>query len=308
MGINHFRSYDLNLLLMLHVLLEERSVTRTAERMGMAQSAVSRALAKLRDQLGDDLLIRAPGGMAPTPRAAAMKAPLAQLLDDLGALLHIGTHFNPASMQRIFRIATADHPLMLLMPALIEQINTLAPHVQFEVDTLDASFDNALVSGELDLIICPKRDSSAGIIWSPLLTDRFVTIARKNHPRLATSLTLEAFLTERHILATPGPSTTQAIVDRKLEVMGHTRHVAVRVPTFLAALRLVLATDLIATLPEGLVRQSVDDGDLRVFEPPVSLGQITLFSAWHERMRRDPAHAWFRECLQHVAQGTPISK
>lgn len=306
MGIDHFRKYDLNLLITLYVLLEEMSVTRAAARLGLAQSATSRALGRLREQFDDELLIRAGAGMVLTPRAAALREPLGQLLDDLGEFLSIGRYVEPATLNYVFRIATADHPLQVLVPSLIKHLSSVAPGVRLEVSMVTANSEAQVISGELDLLICPRRNDSMGMVWSNLFVDRFVTVARVKHPRLSqiSDLTIDMFASERHVVTNPdGPSKVPSPIDKELAALGLTRLVALKVPNFLAALHVASSTELLATVPQRLLGPDNSHSSLLfdVFETPFELNRLVLCMGWHERMRRDPIHAWFRGLLMNVA-------
>lgn len=302
MSVTRFRRYDLNLLLLLHVLLQERSVTRAAARLSVTQSAVSRALGRLRDQIGDELLVRAAGTMVPTPRALEMMEPLERMLHELGVMLEPQAEVDPSTLERVFRIGTADHPIAVLMPPLLATLSQTAPGVEVDVVGVGPEVDTELATSELDLALIPKQKSAAGIVWSPVFTDRFVTIARERHPRINKRLTLPRFVAEGHLLITPELRARSGIVDRHLTAEGLERRVVLRVPSFLAAPRVVAQTDLIATLPERVVASPSVSG-VRIFTPPLKLPTVTVWMAWHERLRHDPVHAWFRRMVVECAAG-----
>ena len=299
MGIHRFKDYDLNLLVTLHVLLEERNVTRAAKRLGVTQSAASRSLSRLREQLDDEVLVRARGQMVPTPRAEAMQAPLKRVLHELGVMLFTIEEIDPATLQRRFRLGMSDYPMVPVLPALVDRLAREAPKVSFAMRPLPTDIDAPLVEGELDLVVCPKQPSTAGIVWSLLARDRFVSICRVGHPRVRRSMDLDAFLRERHLLVAPDGETPLEHVDRALMSLGREREVLVHVPSFHAATQLILSSDLVATLPSALVSKLPSDR-VQVFACPVALDGITLHAAWHERMRHDRAHKWFRGVVAEV--------
>lgn len=303
MSLIRFRDYDLNLLLVLHVLLEENNVTRAARRLALTQSATSRALGRLRDQLGDELLVRSGSSMVPTPRAIALKRRLGPVLDELGELLRLAPDVDPRTLRREFRIATADHPIAVLVPELRAHLREHAPGVSVRIDAIDERFSARLASGELDLVVCPRRSSGLGIVWGPVFTDRFVTIARRDHPRIGDALTMADFVREGHVVVAPEPAAAAGIVDRALAAEGRARAVLVRVPSFLVAPLIVAESDLIASVPERILRGDPGARGVRAFAPPVPLPGLTLAMGWHERMRRDPEHTWFRRRLA-LAAGT----
>ncbi len=305
MGITHLRRYDLNLMLVLHVILQERSITRAARRLGLTQSAVSRALSRLRDQIGDELIVRTGGGMVPTPRALQMKDGLARMLHELGIMLEPPPDFAPSELQRVFRIITADHPIAVLVPQLISQLVARAPGVKVHIEPPSTDLSNALSAGDLDLVISPRRASWAGIVWSRVFTDRFVTIARKGHPRVRQRLNLKRFTAEGHVLVSPDSGHGPGMVDRRLAEDGLERRVVLRVANFFAAPLVVAESDLLATIPEQIVARHAAGLGLRIFTPPLKLDGLTVAMGWHERFRRDPVHAWFRQQITQAAARDP---
>lgn len=292
---------DLNLLRVLDVLLEDQSVTRAAARLGLTQPAVSRALGRLRAHFEDGLLARAGHRMVLTPRARALAQPLREALLGLDAAVRAGPSFAPDRCRRTFQIATIDYGVALLIPALMRRLTALAPHAGLAVTTQREDFSAALEAGTLDAVVAPRRAASAGIVWRKLFSDRFVCVVRAGHPRVGRRLTLDRYCELSHLAVSPqgrGPSGA----DEALAKLGRRRLVALRAPSFLAAPLLVAQSDLVLTTPERIVRSFVESLRLRVLEPPLALPGLTVSLAWHERVRRDPEHTWFRERLTEAAR------
>lgn len=301
MSIEKFRRYDLNLLLLLHVLLEEGGVTAAAQRLGLTQGAASRALGRLREQLDDELLVRMGGTMVPTPRATQMKEPLEQLLHRLGNLLEPEVELKLDDVERELTVATADYPTLVLFPDLFLALRKEAPHIRLRVEPIDDDTMNRLSFGEIDLVMAPRLSAPAGVVWSQLEPEPFVAIARRDHPATHQGLTLETFLEYEHALVCPSRRDSEGVVDRALASMGKTRKVAVRVPHFAAVPPLVASSDLLATLPRGMALLASDSYPVDRFDPPLSLPPVRVAIGWHERVRRDPLHSWFRNLLAEVA-------
>ena len=184
---------DLNLVLALDALLAERHVTRAAARLGIKQSAASHALARLRDVLGDPLLVRGPRGtMIPTPRATALAPAIHRILVDLSAALRGDDAFDPATARRTFRIASTDYVELVLMPRLVERLGRIAPNIDLWLHTLVDHGDDAFAAGTVDVVIGPPRgaDRPAGSYEKVLFDESFTCIVRAAHPLASSKLTL----------------------------------------------------------------------------------------------------------------------
>jgi DNA-binding transcriptional LysR family regulator len=301
MPLEHMSNLDLNLLRTLDAILEEESVTATARRLRLTQPAVSRALARLRDHLGDPLLVRAGRRMVLTARARAIGRPLRQALRQLDAAIGTSAPFAPAACHRTFRIATADYAAAVIAPALMTALARLAPRATLELLPQEEDFSAALEAGRLDLVVVPRRDAWAGVVWRPLFRDHYVCALRRGHPfARGGRLGLAAFCELRHVLVSPrgrGPG----VVDEALSKLGRTRHVAARVPSFLLAARLVAESDLVLTAFSRLVAPARNAHGLRALAAPLALPHVALSMAWHESAGPDPAHAWFRALVAQTA-------
>jgi DNA-binding transcriptional LysR family regulator len=302
MRLEHLSRLDLNLLLSLHVLLDERSVSRAAARVGLSQPAMSRALTRLRDHLGDPLLLRSGRGMTVTPRAEALAAPLRALLGDLEALLGRRPTFHPPSARRTFRLATADYGAAVLIPPLVRRLAREAPGATVEVHPAPADLAEALEAGRLDVVVIPRRAQARGLVWRRLFTERFVCAVRAGHPLVGRKgLTLDAYCELGHVVVTPSGRPGSA-VDEALARHKRKRRVVLQVASFLVAPLVVASSDLIVTTPARIARQFADLR-LALHPPPLSVPGFTVALGWHERFRGDPAHAWFRGVVAEVGHG-----
>jgi DNA-binding transcriptional LysR family regulator len=297
----HLAGVDLNLLVALDALLTEAHVTRAARRVGLTQSAMSRALARLRDLLDDPLLVRTPQGMQPTPRAQALAAPLRRTLEDVEALVAGRPVFEPAHARRAFTVAAPDYAQAVLMPPVLQHLAREAPGVDLLLVAPPRDVDAALVGGEVDLVLGPQQPSTAGLVWTPLLSDTFACLLRKGHPALRRPLTPQRFAALSHLQVAPGGRPGGAL-DDALAARGLSRRVALRVTGFLGAAQLVAASDLVTTLPSRLAQLSAASGALVMMRPPVPVPGFTLAQAWHERLRQDPGHAWLRSVFVSVGR------
>jgi DNA-binding transcriptional LysR family regulator len=297
------RSFDLNLLVALDVLLATRHVTRASEALGLTQSATSHALARLRVALGDELLVRGAGGMVLTARAEALVEPVGAALSTLRAALRPPPAFDPATSQRAFSVATSDYVQWVLLPGVVARLQAEAPGVNlWVVAPSPTEIEERLADGTLDLdLTVPRSASPPGIVSRKLFDERFVCIVRNDHPCIGPTLSLEDYTRTPHAFVAPR-GKTGGVVDSVLAAHGLSRRVAVAVPHFLIMPSVIASSDLIATLASRVAEGFARHLPLRLLEPPVTLPDFAIHMAWHERFKLDPAHQWLRRVVTEVAQ------
>lgn len=296
---------DLSLLYALQALVAEKHVTRAAARMGLTQPAMSHALARLRAQLGDPILVRARGGLQLTPRAAAIAEPLERLLGDLGHLLATPRDFDPATSTRRFRIAASDYVEIVLWPRVLQRIGREAPNVDIVLLRHDGGV-SSLEDDSADLLLVPPTEierGGASFRSQRVLSEKFVCVVRRDHPNVGRRMTLEKYLELPHALVSPRGGRA-GIVDDALAKLGRTRRVAVTVPHFLVAPFLIERSDLVLTLASRIATALAPVVNLRVLAPPpeLALPGFDIRLVWHERDHVDPAHAWLRGLMVEVAK------
>ena len=298
----HLSQLDLNLLVQLDALLTEAHVTRAAQRAGVTQSAMSRALSRLRELLGDPLLVRTGRGMVLTQRARALAAPLARALADLEAVVLDRPSFDPATSTRTFTLATADYNEAVLLPPLLARLRREAPGVDVAAINHGENPWATLEDDAIDAAIGPRRGKAPALVWKLLFRDDFVVLLRRGHPilRRRGALTLDRFLSLPQVSIAPGGRPGSA-ADDALARIGKRRRVALRVPNFLVAPLVVASSDLIGLFPARLARTQAAALALEVRPPPLELTGFDIHLAWHERFRHDAGHAWFRRVLAEVA-------
>jgi len=289
-------SIDLNLLVALDALLAERSVTRAADRVGLSQPAMSRALGRLRALFGDRLLVRTAAGLAPTPRAEALAARLRHVLAEVGQMVRAPV-FDPANLRGAVRIAMPDYLSVLVLPRLLRDLERQAPGLDIVLAQPRATTPSELESGTLDLALGNFPEVPAGFYGKTLATDGFACVVRRGHPALDAPLTPERYAGLRHALITVRDDRSPGAVDEALARLGLERRIALRVPNFLAAPLIVAETDLVITLPRRLAQWLAGRADAQVLEPPLDLGRFSIRLLWHERRRDDAEHAWLRAML-----------
>ena len=282
-------------------LLQEGSVSGAARRLGLSTAAVSHALAKIRDRVGDPLLVRAGRAMVLTPRALALRPAVRAAVLAAEAALAADRPFAPAQLERAFVVRASDHVLTVLGVELDRRVHEAAPRarLRFVANGLDDAA--ALRDGSADLAIGIYATLPPELRTRQLLTDRFVCVVRAAHPTVGKRLSLDQFTQLEHVQVAPR-GTPGGYVDDVLHQRGLERRVARAVPFFLAALNLVAETDYVLTISERLAHTMADCLDLRVLEPPLPLDPYTLSLVWHPRFDADAAHAWLRETLADAAE------
>jgi DNA-binding transcriptional LysR family regulator len=294
---------DLNLLNALRVLLEEVNVTHAGRRLNMGQPAMSGALARLRRQFGDELLVRSGRDYELTPMAQDLLPVVQRAQRLLSEALMIGEAFEPSTSRRVFRFVLSDYALTVLYEPLIRRIRQQAPHLSLEFDSI--SVDARESDREIldhDVLIGPMGYGFPGV-QEMFFRDRMVCIVDRRNTRLAgTTLTLEALSELPHAVATFGRNNLTP-ADRILGELGVTRWVQVAVTGWMALPFVIEGTDMVAVVPRRLAeRFCVPDGPVTLIEPP--FGDVDLIEGFwcQEAKLAEPAHQWLVSVLRDVAK------
>ena len=291
-------SPDLNLLITLDVLLAEGSVAGAARRLRLSPSAMSRALARLRETTGDPLLVRAGRGLVATPRALTLREQVHHLVQEAQAVLRPDQVIDPAALVRTFTLRTSDGFVENFGSNLLAEISGVAPGVRLHfLQKLDKD-SSALRDGRVDLETGVIEESISPEVRSQaLFEDRLVGVVRAGHPLSQGKLTAEGYAAARHVIVSRSGFESDA-VDRPFLPPGFGRTVGTIVSGFSAAVALARASDLVATVPDRHTA-NLRDG-MFSFVLPVPVLKFTVSMLWHPRMDADPAHRWLRGCLRKV--------
>jgi DNA-binding transcriptional LysR family regulator len=296
----HLRAIDLNLLPVLEALLRHRNATRAGAEVGLSQPAMSRALGRLRHLLDDPLLVRAPGGQMLSPRAEALRQPLAALLTELRGLLSEPA-FDPAAERRTLRLAMTDAQASVLLAPLVRRVAVAAPGVIVEWVPIGPSLPERMLSGDVDLTLAlDTTPLPRGAASEPLMDDALSVVVRSGHPCGGAWPIAHYGVYPSVFVSLLGDRASD--IDAELAAAGIERPVAAIVPTFRAAVEIVAVTDAVTTISRAFAERIAVSLDLRLITPPLAHPRLGVVVVWAKYRGSDPLLAWFRATLQGVAR------
>lgn len=296
---------DLNLLVTLDVLLAEGSVTGAARRLRLSPSAMSRALARVRDTVGDPLLVRAGRGLVPTPRALELRERVHRLVQEGQAVLRPAEVLDLRRLVRSFTLRTSEGFVESFGPNLIALAGAQAPGVQLRFvpkpDKESASLRDGTVDLETGVV---DKDTGPELRTQALFRDRFIGVVRSGHALSRGKVTPADYAGGRHVVFSR-QGVAKGPIDEALATLGLAREVATIVGGFATAIALARSSDLIATVPERHTASL--RGDVFSFGLPFRLPAFTVSLLWHPRLDADPAHRWLRDCVREaITQGAVV--
>jgi DNA-binding transcriptional LysR family regulator len=291
---------DLNLLHVLHAVLEDGSATAAAKRLHVTQSAVSNALARLRRVFADPLVVRNARGLTPTPRGLALKPELSAILGSVGKLLNVEARFDPARTTREFTLACADYCMAILGPMLAELMQKRAPLASLRVVTLEQLMGTEGLASNIDVHLGMPPRVPAGCHSVTLFQDSFVCMLRKARKGAAKRLSLQDYVQASHVRVSVLGSTRDPI-DVALAKRGLARKISLVVAQFSVVPLMVERADHVATLSRRLAQAQAPGFDVVLREPPLRLGTRPTRMVWHERTEADPGALFFRRLVQEAA-------
>lgn len=293
-NMTDLRGLDLNLLVTLQNLLEDRNISAVARRMNLSQPAVSNALRRLRSAFDDELFVRTAQGMQPTPLAERLAEPVAEALALVSSMLEVRDAFDPASSQRRFTLALSDVGEMHFMPALVALCARQAPGVRLDVVRLAGSeLRRAMESARVDLAVGVFEALGSGFFQRLLFRQGYLTLFRHGHPLALALGQREVFLQAQHVIVTqaaPYGQINDALRRAGLNLAEH-----FSVPHFGAVPFIVAESDLLATVPWRLAEAVASRFGLQTLAPPVRMPLLQTHLFWTRRLHRDAGHQWLRE-------------
>jgi DNA-binding transcriptional LysR family regulator len=297
---------DLDWLSVFVEIYKTQSVSRAAHALGMEQASASIALNKLRRHFDDPLFCRTSAGMVPTPRAQTIYPDVLEALVRLEKARGAIENFSPQQAKREFRICMTDISEIVLLPRLINHLQTMAPGLVVEAEKISPDSRRRLESGDIDLAVGFTPDLEAGFYQQALFAQDFVCLASSNHPRIGTKLTRKAFSNEGHILVMAS-GTGHSIVDKVLAKNKVDRRVVLRVPSFLGVARIVAQTEFLVIVPRQLGNALAQQERVKVLEPPLPLPAYKVKQHWHERFNADAGNQWLRKTMAALFSGFNVN-
>jgi len=298
MKLEQLARYDIKLLVALQVLLEEQNVSRAAERLFVTQSAMSKMLARLKETFGEELFIRTSQGIQPTDKAIALKVPLANALESLGALLTPKT-FKPSECERTFKISLMDNLAVRVMPGLLKKLSKIAPDVKIQMQPWGRSSFDELANGQLDLIVNLVDVDRANFYQQKLSDIQVCALVRKNHPLTKKkTVSLEDFLNYSFVKVIIPEFNENHNKDQKiLAALGKKRNVVFETNNTNCALQTVSQTDYVMLGAKGPNQSMYDQLGIEAIDIPKELSapKYSLKVTWHQRQHLPAEHVWFRK-------------
>lgn len=294
---------DLGLLATLDALLQEGSVTGAARRLGLSTPAMSHALSRIRERLGDDLLVRAGRGMVLTPRAERLKARVHAVVDEARRTLEPERAFSPAELEESYSVLASDYVLTILGLGVDQRLRDEAPRCRLRFVPNGPDDAIQLREGGADLAIGIYGELPQEMKSRVLLTDRFVVVVREGHPGVGKRISLEQYIRLQHLQIAPR-GRPGGYVDDVLRDGGLSRHVTRALPYFLPGLYVTSKTDYVLTVSERVARQMAPSLGLRILEPPIELQPYALSLVWHPRFDGDPGHRFVRNAFVEAARAS----
>jgi DNA-binding transcriptional LysR family regulator len=291
------KDVNLNLLVVFNQLLQERRVSAAAKALDLSQPAVSNALKRLRRLLGDELFLRTPRGMEPTPFAEQLAEPIAYALGTIHSTLNQRASFDPLISTRSFTIAMSDIGEVYFMPELMRNVAGVAPGVTLStVRNTAVRLKDEMEAGKVDVAIGLIPDLKAGFFQRRLFRQRYVCMFRKGHPLDKPRISANDFAGAEHVIII-AEGTGHGRVDELIEHSGIQRTIKLRVPHFVAVADILSTTDLVATVTEKFAERSASYFGLKYVPHPVKLPEIGINLFWHAKYHREPGNQWLRTLL-----------
>jgi len=303
----HALNLDLNLLPVFDALMRERNVTRAGRRLSLSQPAVSHALQRLRDALGDPLFVRSGRDMVPTPRAHAIAGAVRGLLEGMAEVVN-GPEFSPGAIAQTFHFALPDIAEFVVVPRLVPLLAAEAPRIKMALHDLDLDeFQDRLAGGELDVALIADFPLRPGMHRRALVREEtLVGLVRRDHPITKRRLTPAVLRQLPRLAVTLGGARVVSPVEHAALAPSRFGEVAMSTPHITSAAAALLHSDLLLIIGELAGRTLAQWFGLRVLRLPVATRGVTSSLVWHERTDRDRAHRWFREAIARAME--PVIK
>jgi len=298
------KGLDLNLLVALDILLDERSVSRTAERLHLSQPAASAALSRLRDFFKDELLVLHGKRMIPTSLAEELLPEVKRVLEQVDDLIAISAEFNPTTSERLFRLMASDYIAAVLLAPVIGSMRTIAPNIKVDIRLPEDSLAPRFESGEIDLNLVPQEFLSNQHPAELLFEEPHVVVGWVKNPLFNRKITREAFFKASHIGVSIGPTSTPSFTERNMEKMGYKRQIDIHAPHFSAVPWLLVNTNRLAVIQKRLAKKFASVFPLKSAPLPFEFPTMRMMLQYHAAREKDQGLLWLRQLLLKTAKST----
>ena len=296
-----FHHLDLNLLVALDALLTEQSITRAAERLHLSQSAMSGALARLREHFHDELLAQVGRRMVPTALGDSLRTSVRELLLQIQSTIEPRSSFDPQTSGRRFTLMVSDDVASIVFGEVVRRAAERAPAITFAFLAPDEAAAESLDRGDIDFIVLPREHALADHPSLELPGERCVCVVAQERDDIGATISFEEYLSMGHVVVRPGRTRLPAVDEWFLSRFGFARRVEVIAADFNAVPQFIVGTRRIALMRERLARHYASLLPLRVLPPPVEIPPLTDVLQWHRVQDKDPANLWLRELVREVA-------
>ncbi|BEV14028.1 LysR family transcriptional regulator [Herbaspirillum sp. DW155] len=297
-----FNKLDLNLLVALDALLTERNISRAAEKTHLSQSAMSNALARLRDYFDDALLIQVGRRMEPTPRAEVLRDAVNDVLRRIEGSIAAKPAFVPAESQREFRISVSDFSLSVLIPHVIARAHAEGPRIRFALIPQVQDPPRSLDRAEVDLLVLPQEFCTPDHPAEEVFRERYVCVVWRDSALAQGELTLERYMAAGHVVMVPPGANSASVEAWRLHKLGLERRVEVTSFSFASCMALLPGTDRIATVHSRLARKLAPHFPVVLKESPLPLAEMHQMLQWHRYRTNDPGIEWLRRVFMDSAR------
>ncbi|WP_020654709.1 LysR family transcriptional regulator [Massilia niastensis] len=299
-----FNRLDLNLLVALDVLLSEKSITRSAKRLNLSQSATSGVLARLRDYFKDELLVSVGRNLTLTPLAVSLSEPVRSVLLQIQATIEIKPVFDPQTAQRAFRILASDYVSTVVLGELGRRVGAIAPGIMLDILPTTPNAMEQLERGEVDLVILPRKFTSDLQPTELLFEDTYTCIVWSGNDVVGETLPLDQYMGLGHVSSRFG-NAIASFEQCFLKESGYDRRIEVTTTNFTSIPHFVIGTNRIATMHTRLAHALARYYPIRLVAPPLPIPTVDMCMQWNRFLDQDPAHLWLRALLVEVASAEP---
>lgn len=302
------RRIDLNLLTVFDAVMQEGNLTRAANKIGMSQPAVSNAVSRLRLVLKDDLFIRTSHGVMPTPRAQQYAGEVKRILDLVILMLSETESFNVVTSERVFNLVLGDYGVLVILPALMQYLDDMQAGISIHVLSQHRhELEKSLRTGAVDLILTPEPILDPDIKNELVTKEKLVSMVRRNHPLIKDRLTLEQFVSLRHVIL-EWPDKRGSMVDQRLRAEGMQRNCHMQVHSFFDMPRVVASTDMICSIPSQMASHFATAHKLASFPIPLQDLDVPLYLSWHRSFESDPGIQWMKSAITALLEGSQADR